>query len=387
MGIYLDWAATSIPDREVSRMIYEKTIEIFGNPSSLHTAGISARKLLDESRKRAARAMGVRSENIFFTSGGTESNNIALFSLITKKIKGSIISTNMEHPSVFEPLKTAEALGFKIIRIDPDKNGIIDPEKIICQLTEETMMVSVMHVNNETGAIQPVEEIGRIIKQFSAKTGKRIIYHCDGVQAAGKIKIDLEKSCIDLYSASAHKISGPRGCGLIYCRKKILPLYAGGGQESGIRPGTENTPAIYGFSLALENYAAGIDENMKKAGFLCSRLLDGLAQIKGCRLLPHERKPLDSRFSPYITSFCINKVPSEVMTRVLSGRGYFISAGAACSSLKKSESRTLKSMHIAKTEASSAVRVSIGPGTSEEDIDGFCKVLKEESVKLLTVYS
>ncbi|MDX9801894.1 MAG: cysteine desulfurase family protein, partial [Spirochaetia bacterium] len=331
MGIYLDWAATSIPDYEVVKNSYEKGLEIFGNPSSIHNKGIEARNLLEDSRERASRSLGVSSKNIFFTSGGTESNNIALLSLVRKKIKGNIISTNMEHSSVYEPLKIAQAMGFNIIRIDPDKNGITDPEKIAEALSEETMMVSVMHVNNETGAIQPIEEIGKIIKQFSKKKGNGILFHCDGVQAAGKIRLDIENSGIDFYSASSHKISGPRGCGLLYCRKKILSFYSGGGQESGIRPGTENTPAIYGFSLALEKYGDKIDENKIHASALCSRLIEGLTSISGCSIIPRERKLHDLRFSPYIISFSIAKVPAEVLTRVLSGRGYYISAGAACS--------------------------------------------------------
>ena len=409
-NVYLDWAATSIPDQKILEKIYEASIETFANASSVHSAGIKANKLLENSRETCANVLKANKKNIFFTSGGTESNNISLYSIIRKKTKGTIISTNIEHSSVLEPLKQLEYMGFKIIRIDPDTNGIINPDKIEERLTENTILVSMIHVNNETGAIQPINKAAEIVNLYSKKIGKKILFHADGVQAAGKIPIDLVNSNIDFYTISSHKISGPKGVGLLYCRENIEPLYRGGGQENGIRPGTENVAGIFGFSLALQQAVDNIEQNFESAKKKCSLLIENLGKIKECRVIPNSARhtsraelgsvhgdtavalrqdlcPSDL-FSPYILNFYINKIPAEVLVRVMSERGFFISAGSACSSNKKhggGQSQTLQSMKIDKNIALSSVRVSIGYQTKEEELIEFCNVLEEESKKLLNV--
>jgi len=399
-NIYLDWAATSIPDHKILQNIYETSIETFANASSLHSLGIKAKKLLEKSREQCANALKVDKKNIFFTSGGTESNNLSIYSIIRKKIKGTIISTNIEHPSVLSPIGQLEDLGFNVIRIDSEKSGIIDPDKIEKSLTENTALVAIIHVNNETGAIQPINKLAEIIYKYSNKIGKNILFHCDGVQAAGKIPINLTRSNIDFYTISSHKISGPKGVGLLYCRKKIEPLYKGGGQESGIRPGTENVANIFGFSLALQQAVDNINQNIESAKKKCSLLISNLKKIKECRIIPEQRidatffpqqydradgSDMQDLFSPYILNFYIKNIPAEVLVRAMSEKGFFISAGAACSSNKKNESQTLKSMKVEKAGMLSSVRVSIGPQTKEEELIDFCNVLEEESKKLLNV--
>ncbi|MCL2294273.1 MAG: cysteine desulfurase [Spirochaetes bacterium] len=409
-NVYLDWAATSIPDSKILEKVHEISIETFANASSVHNAGLKAKKLLEDSREICAAALGVKSKNIFFTSGGTESNNISIYSVIKKKAKGTVLSTNIEHPSVYEPLKQLEQMGFNIVKIDSEKNGIINPDKIEERLTENTLLVSIIHINNETGAIQPVTEIAKTIDTYAKKINRKIIFHCDGVQAAGKIPFDIESSNIDFYTISSHKISGPKGVGLLYCKEKIEPLYCGGGQESGIRPGTENVAAIYGFSLALQQAIENVEQNLVAAKKKCSLLMENLRGIKECCIIPESRISADvasntfDSFSPYILNFYIRKmpegkvqlksenlrsqssvrleIPAEVLVRVMSERGFFISAGSACSSQKKQESQTLKSMKIEKNVAASSVRVSIGPQTTEQELLDFCNALEEESKKL-----
>jgi cysteine desulfurase len=387
-NIYLDWAATSIPNEKIFKIIHEASIETFANASSVHSAGIKAKKLLEISREICANALKVDKKNIFFTSGGTESNNISIYSIIRKKTKGRIISTNIEHSSVLHPLKQLEYMNFDIVKIDSEKNGIIDPDKIEKKLTENSVLVSVIHVNNETGAIQRINKLSEIVNKYAKKIGKKIFFHSDGVQAAGKIPVDLKSSDVDFYTISSHKISGPKGVGLLYCRENIEPLYKGGGQENGIRPGTENVAGIYGFSLALEQAVSNVNQNLESAKRKCSSLLENLGKIKECRIIPEQRITLEQYansqiYSPYILNFYIKNIPAEVLVRVMSERVFFISAGSACSSGKKHESQTLKSMKVEKNAALSSVRVSIGDQTEQKELDDFCNVLEEESKKLL----
>ena len=393
-NIYLDWAATSIPDHKILNKIYETSIETFANASSLHSAGIKAKKLLENSREICANALKIDKKTIFFTSGGTESNNISIYSIIRKKTKGTVISTTIEHPSVSEPLKQLGYMGFNIVKVGSEENGIINPDKIKEKLSENTILVSVIHVNNETGAIQPISKIAEIVNKYAKKIDKKIFFHCDGVQAVGKIPIELKNSNIDFYSVSSHKVSGTKGVGLLYCRENIEPLYRGGGQENGIRPGSENVAGIYGFSLALQQAVDNIKQNLESAKEKCSLLTENLLKIKECKIIPSHRVSENAAFdivdsfSPYILNFYIKNIPAEVLVRVMSERGFFISAGAACSSHKKhnrlmsDQSQTLKSMKIEKNAASSSVRISIGPQTQKEELIEFCNVLEEESKKL-----
>lgn len=388
MDVYLDWAATAVPDKEIIEKTCKTAVEVFGNPSSLHRAGTAAGKLLEESRERCAKAFGIDKKHLFFTSGGTESNNIALLSLLRKKSRGSIISANIEHSSVYEPLKVLEEAGFTVTRINPEPDGIVDPEKIAENLSENTVLVSLMHVNNETGAIQPVTEVSKAVKSYSRKTGKKILFHCDGVQAAGKIVFPENTIQPDFYTASSHKISGPKGVGLLVCKGMPGPIFTGGGQESGVRARTENLPAIFGFSLAAEKAFLRLESSLQHAKSLSDILIEKLSGIKGCGIIPSSRAINNNtcHYSPYIINFHVAGIPAEVLARVMSEKGFFISSGAACSSRKKGDSRTLSSMRIQPHISKSSVRVSTGHSTSEKEILDFCEVLEEESKKLFNVY-
>jgi cysteine desulfurase len=382
---YLDWAATSIPDPEIIDKTASAAKKIFANPSSKHSEGIKAKELLDKSRKICASALSVPEKNIIFTSGGTESNNIAVLSLLRKKKRGKILISAIEHPAVSEPCRILKESGFKVVKINPDIDGIVKPESVIKHLDNDVQFVSVMLVNNETGAIQRAAEIAASVKQFASENSTKIYFHCDAVQGTGKVKFNFSDKNIDSISVSSHKFSGPRGAGILIVNTSVLPLLSGGGQESGIRPGTENLASIYGMSLALKKTAASIDERGIKSKKLLSLLYSHLTEIKGGEIIPSSREIDDSRYSPYILNITFPPVPAEVLTRILSDRGFCISSGSACSSINKKHSDTLLAMKIDNKKAFSAVRISTGYTTTEEDIEAFCSILREEVEKLVTI--
>ena len=240
--IYLDWAATALPDKEIIQTAVDMALETFGNPSSPHRRGKEAAALLSAERKNTAAALGTIPEQLFFTSGGTESNNIVISSLLNKKRPGNIVISGIEHSSVYEPAKMLEKFGWEVRIVNPEPGGRLSAADFTGHIDEDTRMASVIMVNNETGAVQPVKEIGRLIKTTEAC--RLTHFHVDAVQAAGKYQLDLNKLPIDSASFSSHKFRGPRGSGLLYLKKHIAPLYAGGGQETGMRHGTENTFGI-----------------------------------------------------------------------------------------------------------------------------------------------
>ena len=250
MNTYLDWAATSVPDKEIIRKTAETAIEIYGNPSSKHGEGLKAKELLEKSREICSESLSVPVKSIFFTSGGTESNNMALFSLLRKKKRGKLLISSIEHPAVSEPCRILKEAGFTVIKINPGKDGIIKPESFLKHLDTDVQFAAMMLVNNETGAVQPVKETAALIKNFAKENNTKIHFHCDAVQGIGKIRVDVSDKNIDTVSISAHKFSGPRGCGLLIINSMLLPLFSGGGQEAGKRAGTENLPGIYGTALA-----------------------------------------------------------------------------------------------------------------------------------------
>ena len=385
MSVYLDWAATSVPDPEILKETAEKAAETYGNPSSRHSEGLKAKHILDKSRKMCASALSVSGKNIIFTSGGTESNNIVLLSLLRKKKRGKVIVSSIEHPAVSEPCRILKEAGFQIIKVNPETNGIVRPESFLKHLDSDVQMASLMLVNNETGAIQPVRETAEKIKIFAASNNVKIHFHCDAVQGIGKVKFNASDKNIDTVSLSAHKFTGPRGTGLLIVNSSLMPLYSGGGQESGIRPGTENVSGIYGTALALEKACLRFDEREVKSRKLLSVLFKRVSAIKGAEIIPDVRTADDRNFSPYILNLTFPNVPAEVLTRVLSDRGFCISAGSACSSINKKHSDTLSAMKIDNKKAFSAVRISTGFTTSEKDIELFCDALEEETGRLISI--
>jgi cysteine desulfurase len=388
--VYLDWAATAPTDPALLSLFVSAAAERFGNPSSLHIEGRQARAALAEARIKTAAALGCRDSEVFFTSGGTEANGIALLSLLTRLRKGNIVISRFEHPSVHEQAQTLESFGFTLREVGGHA-GFVDPEEIRDAVDEDTRMVCVMLVNNETGAIQPVAEIGRLLSSRSGRGGPAPHFHVDGVQAVGKIPVSFDALNADSFSVSGHKIGAPRGAGLLVLRREILPIARGGGQERGFRPGTENLPGILALAEAVSNAARTVADRFAHAEKLKTLLLRGLSSgdPEGrIRVLPAQPVPApdasasihsgsaakQGRFSPFIVSITVPPLPSETIVRIMDDAGFAISAGSACSSNKRhGRERALVGSGIDPSLASSAVRISTGPSTSEEEIIAFCE--------------
>ncbi len=376
---YFDWAATAPPDPDVLQEGLRCAVERFGNPSSIHPLGDEAARLLVEARERCARALGIDPSAVVFTSGGTEANGIVLFSLLQRRERGHLIVSSIEHASVYEPVRTLERMGFRISWVRPGSDGRIVPEDVVEQVRDDTLMICVLLVNNETGAVQPVGDIVRAVRENSRKGGRRIHIHTDAVQALAKVPFSLTELGVDSASFSAHKIGGPRGVGMLARFSPLQPLAVGGGQESGLRPGTENLPGIHAMSLALEKSTRSFGERYERARDLSRILRTELSGLPGCTTIPAERSSIpEDLFSPWILDVSFPPVPGEVLVRVLGDRGFAVSTGSACSSKKKGRTRVLEGMGIPERIAFSAVRISFGPATTEADIRELADTLGQE---------
>ncbi|MDR3200041.1 MAG: cysteine desulfurase, partial [Spirochaetales bacterium] len=366
ISVYLDWAATAPIDPDIASYMRDAALENTGNPSSIHSFGEKAKALLEESRAACAEVLGCPARTIFFTSGGSESNNIVFSSFLRKPKPGHIVTSAVEHSGVYEPGRVLEKFGWKVSRVGPGADGRIGPEEITAALTPETALVSVMLVNNETGMIQPVQEIAAAVR--ACKTGgKRIHIHTDAVQAAGKIPFTVSALGVDSLSLSAHKFRGPRGVGILVTGAggggKIEPLYVGGGQEGDMRPGTENVAGIAAMARALDKAHAGREKNYAHAQKLMNILFDAMDGCGQCKVLPADRLANPGRYSPYIASIAFPPVPGEVIVRVMNDKGYGISTGSACSARKKRDTRVIEGSGVSAKTAFSSVRVSVGPAT------------------------
>ena len=382
-SIYLDWAASAPINPDLPSLISKNLSAFPGNPSSIHSEGKNAGNQINNSRKLCANLLGTKTEQLIFTSGGTESNNIILTSLFRKKIKGHIIISAIEHPSVYEYSAALNESGFEISYIKPDSNGLINPNDLIQLLKPNTVFVSIMTVNNETGAIQPLKDIISVIRDFEQKNSRLVHIHTDAVQALGKIPFNPASFDIDSASFSAHKIGGPKGTGLLYLKKHISPLSPGGGQEFSVRPGTENVSGIVAFSKAMEKSISEVNDNFKHAEYLKSLLITKLVDIEGIKILFTSENKNNLSYSPYIISATVSPVPGEVLVRVLSDEGIFISTGSACSSRnRKKQTRVLVSSGVSEKEASGSIRISIGWATTENCIIDFCTILNIKLSKL-----
>ena len=376
-SIYLDWAASAPINPDLPAFILKALLNFQGNPSSVHTEGKNARNQINNSRKVCANLLGTKPEQLIFTSGGTDSNSIIVSSLFRKKSKGQIIISAIEHPSIYGFSAALKDSGFDVIYITPDSDGFIDPNDLKLLLKPSTIFVSIMTVNNETGAIQPLETLISVIRDFEQKNGRSIHIHTDAVQALGKIPFKPGLFDIDSASFSAHKIGGPKGTGLLYLKKPIAVLSSGGGQEFAIRPGTENTAGIIAFSKAMETSIKKLENNMQHAEYLKSLLTTEFAAIEGVRILFSSANEDNLSYSPYIISATVSPVPGEVLVRVLSDKGVFISTGSACSSRnRKKQIRVLVSSGASEKDASGSIRISTGWSTTEADIIDFCAILK-----------
>ena len=384
--IYFDWAATA-ESCAASRANYEFCP--YGNPSSKHSEGKSARAALEDARKRIAAVLNVPPECLYFTSGGTESNSIALFSNLMRPGKGQIISSEGEHASVRDGMDTLSRMGKNTGFIPIDSSGRVTSVTLTNSLnhSDDVRFAAIMSVNNETGAVTDICALTKKIRGFTHNSGAPIHIHCDLVQAIGKIPVNILQWDIDSASISAHKISGPRGIGLLYLKKPIDVFYSGGGQENGIRGGTENTRGAVEFANCMEKAIngmknekdGGVQAEYERAKSRWKKLISSLCAMDRCTLIPKERTADDDRFSPYILQAAFNGIPGEVMARALDDLGFAVSTGSACSS-SSPERPVLAAMGIDEKLRIEGIRISQGWSTSDEDIesllDGIAEVLK-----------
>lgn len=378
--VYLDWAASAPVYHEVAEILKDISLKNYANPSSPHVAGERAKELLENSRKIISSILGCGSGEIIFTSGATEANNMLLYSLLAQQSRGSnIVISGIEHPSVYEPAVQLEKLGINVRFVMPENSGLIEPEKLLKKLDNKTKIVSIIHINNEIGVIQPIKQLVEAVREAEKRFGRKILFHSDITQAAGKTKLNLRELGVDAATVSAHKFGGPRGVGALYLREnlKISFLYRGGEQEDGQRPGTENLPGIMGMARALKLRSETIDRDYDVAQKKIDWLLDNIIDSGLCSTVPQSRIRENRIFSPYILSISIEPLPGEVIVRSLSKRGILVSTGSACSTRKKDRLRTLKNIGIPENTARSTVRVSIGWSTTEEEIEELLEGIKK----------
>ncbi len=375
--IYLDWAATALPSAAVIDAMAAAARECFGNPSSPYEEGKKARTALDDARSRCARVLDCEPAQLTFTSGGTESNAIALLSKLLVRKPGTIIHSGIEHPSVTEPIRTLEVHGWSIKALQPDTDGIIRPDRLARLLKKNlnTRLVSIIGVSNEIGAIQPIEELTAVTRDFQTERGRPIHFHADLVQAAGKIPINLTGMDVDSAAFSAHKFRGPRGMGLFYHRQHQFDvLHRGGGQESGIRPGTENVAGAIGMALALELYGQPAHEVRENGEWLLQQLL----KMPEVSIIPESRVSVNNPlYVPGIIPLTCPPIPGEVLARVLAESGYAISTGSACSNNRRGKKTgNLAALGISDELVTGMIRISLGGTTRREDLVGFIKDLR-----------
>ncbi len=370
--IYFDNSATTKPYDEVNELVQDINKNFYGNPSSLHLKGIEAERKVNAARETVAASLGVDSRQIIFTSGGTESNNLAIRGYLdANQRKGKhIITTKIEHPSVLEVCKYLESMGYGIDYLGVNQAGVIELDELRSKITKETALISIITVNNETGAIQPVEEAVKIKNAVNPEAA----FHTDAVQAFGKLLLTPAKWGIDLMSVSSHKIHGPKGVGALYAAKKarIKPILFGGGQESMLRSGTENVSGICGFGLAAEITCKSLELHREKAVVLKRTFLDKLA----CSDFKY-KVISNENASPYIVNVSFENLKAEVLLHHLEERSIFVSTGSACSSRKKKQSHVLQSMGLSPQMIDGALRFSFSAQNSEEEIIKVVEALQE----------
>lgn len=374
----MDNSATTRPAPEVVQAVVDCMEKIYGNPSSLHRKGVEAGRILNRTRETVAGFLGAQPGEIVFTSGGTESNNLAIKGAAYAAARRGrhIITTEIEHPAVLNVCRALEKDGFEIEYLPVNKDGIIDSHGFRDALRQDTILVSTMCVNNEIGSMQPLKEISKHIRDARGKD-KIPLWHVDAVQAFGKLPLNPEKLGINLLSVSAHKMHGPRGIGALYVSEgtNLTPVLNGGGQEKDMRPGTENIPAAAGFMQAVNNIKDinGAAEHM--AG-LRRRLAEGVQEnIPDCSL--NGPLPGSDFAAPHILNISFNGVRGEVLLHLLEDDGIYVSTGSACSSRKPQEQGVLKALGLNVRRAEGALRFSFSPWNNEKEIDFVLERLKE----------
>ena len=393
MEIYLDNSATTRVFPEVAEFMTKIMCEDYGNPSSMHHMGVEAEKYVRQAREIFAKILKCESKNIYFTSGGTESDNLAIIGAAeSMKRRGKhLITTSIEHPAVINTMKHLEQEGYEVTFLPVDKSGVVRMDELEKAITDETILVSTMHINNEIGSVQPIDEIGKIIKQKNPET----LFHVDAVQGFGKIPLYPKKAGIDLMSMSSHKIHGPKGVGALYVGDgvRLKPITFGGGQQDGLRSGTENVPGIAGMALAAKMLYENVTSEAEKLYELKERLIFGALQTEGVSVngmdpgtdlqgmegesLRNAVKSAISGTAPHIVSLSFEAVRAEVLLHALEDRGIYVSAGSACSTHKPEPSATLKSIGLDKSLLDSTLRFSMSEFTTPFEIDETVKALGE----------
>ncbi|MBQ0163264.1 MAG: cysteine desulfurase [Treponema sp.] len=381
---YFDWAATAPFDTDILKESLSESFTNWANPSSIYKPGTNAKAALNVARDKIAKTLNVDSKTLFFTSGGTESDHIPLLSIMNRPEKGTILVSAIEHPALRGQCRVLSHMGYNVEKINPDSNGIITAKAVTDAMTDDTLFITVMAVNNETGAISNVTEIAKAIKE-KANGKRKPKFHVDFVQALGKIPFELKNSDIDSAAFSAHKIGGPRGIGLLYIAKpeSIEPFLIGGGQENSIRSGTENVFGAIAFSKCIEKYAIHSSNEMMKERFenqkkYINEFIKKLSSISKCHLIPETRKDedfSDKNFSPWVMQAAFDKIPGQVMVRALDAKGFYISTGSACSA-KKNSRPILEAMNVSAPLRENAVRFSFGALTTKEEIDDLFEAIK-----------
>ena len=383
--VYFDWAATAPPDPSAHREVQETAFEYFANPSSIHSPGEKAGKKLAKCREDFARLIGCSAEEIVFTSGGSESNNLVLTSVLNRtkshssRHRPNIVISGLEHSSVHRPAINLTQWGIEVRVVSTDAAGTLDLGILADALDDQTRLVSVMTVCNETGAIQPVKRLGNLVKAHAEKIGRPVLFHTDAVQALGKIPFEPVTCSVDTASFSAHKLGGPRGAGALYVRRnsRIDPLYKGGTQEGNLRPGTENLPGIAGFVSAAGTWLTDLPPEAEGVRQRMAHLVEETIALGG-KVIPSHREETEKQdYSPYILKLAFPPIPGEVMVRVLDGKGICLSTGSACISRLKTRHRVLKAMGVPDATAASAVRISQGPSTTDDDVEKLVEALRE----------
>ena len=374
--IYLDHAATTPTRPEVVKTMLPYFTDAFGNPSSIHSYGQEAKGAIEEARTKVAELIGARSEEIIFTSGGTEADNFALKGVAyANERKGNhIITTSIEHHAVMEVCKFLERRGFRITRLPVDKYGLVDPDDVKKAITDKTILISVMHASNEVGTIEPVQEIGKIAREAG------VYFHTDAVQTVGHIPVNVDKLKVDLLSISAHKLYGPKGAGALYVRKgtKLVSLMHGGEQEKRRRAGTENVPAIVGLGKAVELAGQEVGKEAERLAYLRDKLIEGLGEkIDHIRLNGHPTRRL-----PNNVNVSVDFVEGESLLLNLDLEGICASTGSACSSASLEPSHVLLALGLPAEQAHGSLRFTLGRENTEADVERVLEVLPGIVAKL-----
>ena len=377
MEVYFDNSSTTKPSDQIIDEVAFGMKEFYGNPSSLHNLGLKSERKIKECRETLAKTINASENEIHFNGGGSEGNNLVLKGIL--KPGTHLITTPFEHASILNTIKRLEEGGTRVTFLKIDKNGKIDLEHLKNSITKETVLVSIIHVNNELGVIQDLKTIGEIIKENSS----RAKFHVDGVQSYSKLNIDVKKMNIDFLTVSAHKFHGPKGVGFIYIKKpsNVLPLIEGGSQEFGIRAGTQNIPGIMGLSLAAKLAYEKIDKNYNKVFEIKKRFIEKLQNINDIRI----NSLLNEDFSPYILNVSFKGVKGEVLLHFLEEAGIYVSTGSACSSKEREKiggSYVLKALGLTNDEISGGIRFSFSDDNKIEEVDYVINVL-EEGLKFL----